>query len=207
MNGAIHDYNSCLSVNGFLFGSTGNCACSTWNFVVSNSNCLSYSGPDLGMQIFESLGYQALFGNFRVSISNLLKEYKQFFTVGRLLQVAVPAHLVDECTFISSGQAIKTSVYSPVTKSSISSVSEQMKYCKQKERAAYGVCYENHYCVIMTQDMALNPRSGIKYFSYDGKPAEEITYRFLGEERTVTYLEHCAKVDQLVCDIVQHLKQ
>lgn len=207
MNCVISDYDSCLSVNGFLFGSTGNCACSTWNFVVSNSNCLSYSGPDLGKQIFESLGYQASFSKFKLSISNLLKEYKEFFNVGRLLQVAVPAHLVDECTFISSGQAIKTSVYRGVAKSSISKVSEQMKYCKQKEPAAYGISYENHYCVVMTQDMALNPRSGIKYFSYDGNPAEEITYRFLGADRTVTYLEHCAKVDQLVCDIVQHLKQ
>ncbi|MFS8506523.1 MAG: hypothetical protein LVQ75_00055 [Candidatus Babeliales bacterium] len=207
MNCVISDYNSCLSVNGFLFGSTGNCTCSTWNFVVSNSNCLSYSGPNLGKQIFESLGYEASFSKFKLSISNLLKEYKEFFSVGRLLQVAVPAHLVDECTFISSGQAYKISVDCGRSVGSISKVSEQMKYCKEKNFSAYGRYCENHYCVIMTEDMALNPRSGIKYFSYDGKPAEEITYRFLGADRTVTYLEHCAKVDQLVCDIVQHLKQ
>jgi len=207
MNDAIHDYNSCLSVNGFLFGSTGISSCSTWNFVVSNSNCFSYSCPDLGMEIFESLGCQASFSKFKLSISNLLKEYKEFFSVGRLLQVAVPADLVDKCTFISSGVAWKTSVYCGQSVGSISKVSEQMKYCKQKNFSAYGRYCENHYCVVMTEDMALNPRSGIKYFSYDGKPAEEITYHFLGADRTVTYLEHCAKVDQLVCDIVQHLKQ
>ena len=206
MNCVISDYNSCLSVNGFLFGSTGNCACSTWNFVVSNSNCLSYSGPNLGKQIFESLGYEASFSKFKLSISNLLKEYKEFFSVGRLLQVAVPAHLVDECTFISSGQAYKISVDCGRSVGSISKVSEQMKYCKEKNFSAYGRYCENHYCVIMTEDMALNPRSGIKYFSYDGTPEQQIAFRFLGEERTVTYSEHCAKFDQLICDIVQHLK-
>ena len=202
------DYDSCLSVNGFLFGSTGSGTCSTWNFVVTNSNCLSYYGPDLGMQIFESLGYQTLFKKFELSISNLLTEYTKFFAVGRLLQVALPAHLVDECTFISSGSAHKISVDCGQAGRAISKVSEQMHYCKKKDRAAYGGRYsENHYCVVMTEDMALNPRSGIKYFSYDGQPEQEITFRFLGADRTVTYSEHCAKVDQLVCDIVEHLKR
>jgi hypothetical protein len=207
MNGH-HDYNNCLSVNGSLFGSTGTGTSSTWKFVVDNSNCGRYSGPDLGMQIFAALGYQFLFKNFELSIKKLLKEYTQFFNVGRLLQIAVPAYLVDECAFISSGSASKTSVDCGQEGGVISKISEQMSYCKKRDRLAYGYgSSENHYCVVMTEDMALNPRSGIKYFSYDGKPKEEITFHLLGADyRTVTYSEHCAKVDQLVCDIVQHLK-
>ena len=202
-------YDTCLSVNGFLFGSTGTKTCSTWNFIVTNSNSRFYKGPDLGLQIFQNLGYINHFNQYQRVIKGLAREYTQFFKAGRLLQIAVPVQLVDECVFMATRGACKTSVFCSSSYRPIAKVSEQMSYCKKRDRVAYGYGSgksENHYCVVMTEDMALNPRSGIKYFSYDGQPEQEITFRFLGEERTVTYLEHCTKVDELVCDIVQHLK-
>lgn len=204
MSGSTN-YDDCLSVNGFLFGSTNCFSCSTWDFVVTNSNCGGYYGPNLGEQIFEALGYQQLFNTFESRIKALCEEYEHFYQAGRLLQIAVPVHLVDECVFISSGGATKVSVslssdHFGVNHHITDKVTEQIPYCLTKKQSPYCASfYESHFCVVMTEDMALNPNSGIKVFGYNSTPKPSVTLNNV----TTNFADHCGRVKQLIDDIVK----
>lgn len=207
-NTQFPNYSDCLSVNGFLFGSTSLPSCSTWNFVVTNSNCSGFGGPNLGKEFFEKLGYKKYFNQFEKAIKRLNRQNARFFNCGRLLQIAIPTHLVDECVFISSGGASKTSITIPGPVSyngtTIDKVSMQMPYCLKRDINAFGPGRwgraENHFCIFMTEDLALNPQSGIKVFGYNGIPAKSIT---LQNGNSLTYAQYSKSVDALIEKIVQ----
>lgn len=205
----ITNYNLSLSVNGFLFGSTGIGSCSTWNFVISNSNC-SYCSIRLEKQIFESLECSSIAHTFKKTLRGLNREHSKFFKSGRLLQIAIPHVLVDDCVFISSGGAHKASVNPSGTILSINKVTQQMPYCKKRDTNAFGPQYgyhsEYHFGIAMTEDMALNPRSGIKVFGYNSVPALHVQSHYGGKNHTVTYAEHKQKRAKLINDITAAMK-
>jgi hypothetical protein len=208
-------YNDCLFVNGFLFGGTNRFGCSTWEFVVSNSNEIGYYGPDLFQEFLDKLQLSALFNIFEEQVENIKNEHEMFYTRGRLLQIAVPKSKVDLCSFITPGGAnrISMNLMPKLLKPlgyllSTSKVSQQMKYCLEKDVKGYnypslqwGEC-EVHYCLTMTDDIMLNPSSGVKVFGYDSQMLDFISIR----GKTITFKEHLEKRKKLVQDIIFEMK-
>ncbi|MCF7899887.1 hypothetical protein K9K77_00055 [Candidatus Babeliales bacterium] len=200
-------YSDCLSVNGFLFGNTNNYSCSTWDFVVRNSNARYYSGNNMFQDFLEQLEVKTLYTHFKKRVLDLEDEYKCLYKAGRLVQIAVPSAQVDACAFMSFGCACRTSVsisrdswlgsYYP---RSVNDVSVQMSYCLHKNTHAFNdnnYGSEIHYCLVMTNDMVLNPLSGIKVKAYNSQPLSAATVNGVH----VTYQEHMHKRKQLSLEI------
>lgn len=196
MHNQIGHYHDCLSVNAFLFGNSDKLPCCTWNFIVNNTNRHGYNGPDLGNQLFEKLGYPLLFNQYKTELTHLRRLYCQFFTTGQLLQIAIPEQLVDQCAFISRRGARRTCIQ-PNDNHKIYRVTEQMNYCKNLVKRGYGYDSELHHCLIMTEDILLNPLSGIKIFTYNQTP---------NQRDSITYQEYCKQVDQLINKIANAIK-
>jgi len=200
-----------MYTNGFLFGSTDTLGSCTWKYITTNSNwnASEKRAKEMGKKIFEWLGQAHIFTLYQQEITDLLDEYTQFINAGRLLQVAIPITLVDECVLISNSTITKVNVSLPdplMGTATTDKVSVLMPYCFKQYPEAFknqGWDYEVHFCIVMTEDIMLNPCSGVKVFAYDSAPTEEIT---LDNGKKLSYQEHLQKRAELIKNIVAAMK-
>lgn len=190
-----------LAANAFLFANSDRRGSCTWNFVVNNNN-INYYNPNIYIECFKKLSLKnSLYQNYKNEINKLKNEYNQFYTSGRLLQIAIPKTIIDECVYLASDGAYKDPVYTK-NGTKVETVSEFFKHFFNNDFTVLKVhsasghlrpgIYEVEFALPLTVDKILNPYNGVKVFGYNNNPLPQITTvnGFLGSTTTYTYQEH-----------------
>lgn len=205
-----------LATNAFLFANSDRLPSCTWDFVNNNSN-INYHTIDYQKECFNKLNLSKYITQKLLEECQELESlYCQFHTSGRLLQIAIPKEMVDECAYLSSDGGYKDPVFTKDGKE-ITTVSEFFEHFYNKDFTVLKVhadqshlrpgIYEVEFALPLTASKILNPFSGIKIFGYNPEPLEAIHYYDYnsGKTITITYQAFINRFNKLCSDIAEQV--
>ncbi|MCF7899886.1 hypothetical protein K9K77_00050 [Candidatus Babeliales bacterium] len=187
-----------LSVNSSFFGSSHRDKSCTWMFLAQNR-----SRYHINTNLTDCFVHTFFLPDFyKEKINHVRTVHEHFFTRGRLLQIVVPKSIVTESVIVTIPGAKRTSVYIPELYYHTSHVPEILKYRKKCLFEAYGGLHEHHFCMPLTEDILLNPKSGIKIIKYDATPLPSICFWNNNTFYNYTYQQYKNEYYELVDELV-----
>ncbi len=201
-------YINSISVNGFLFAHSDFNLSSSWLNVADNTNEFYFDPEIVFKEFFEAIiesetDAHNVFYALKQQIMELRQEHEALFSKGRLLQIAIPGVLVNDCVYTSQGGSDRIKVELPgldtvydVKKIITYTLTHPTEKAYRVPAGNWGEGREIHFCLAATADMVLNPWIGIKLFGYDPDidPKESDRYQ--------KYLDDC---DALALTIAKSL--
>jgi hypothetical protein len=204
-----------LFLNAFLAGNCASKGACTLDYLLENRSIRTPLQASL-KSVFKALELQDTYAKYKQELEELEKSYNELTAdYGRLLQIAIPAHLVDEIVYLSApgGYPITLTTENGTAYSSPSMLLDDIKqdpelleqrvamYEQGSESAwpVYRPIDNVEFCLVLP-DIALNPASGIKIIAHD-VPA----YAPDGSAKKVAYETYLTEKRALIDKIIQNL--
>ena len=160
------DHQRILFTNYALFGNSTKLGSSSAHYFVDNANVgnIHISLED----VFRLHGYLPYYKKYKRKLKRIEREHKKLSKHGNLLLIAVPEDKLKDCVY-SCERSLNIQEIGETD--DIKIIMDTLRTNQEK----LGNSDQVEFCMIMTWDLALNPDSGLKMFSYNAADQEKLT--------------------------------
>ena len=198
----VHRQSEQFFMNAFIEGGT-NKGNNTLQYAYSSYNMQDMDGLTSEF-ILETLNISPVYTNFESELEVLQKEYIDLNNFGRILQIAVPNEIVNKIIYLSRAGGAKIS-FKNSKGEVLNNPLSLIKDVKANPSNYYKCAQElsnMEFAMVLTQNCALNPNSGIKVFMHNPS-----AYAPEGSQEATKYKQYKAKFNDLIKRIVNEAKE